>query len=363
MTVGPVNLFEYESLASQRLPKPEYDFIAGGATDEITVRRTRTVFNSIMLRPRMLTDISQPDLSTTVLGQRIDFPVMAAPAGSHGRAHSEGELATARAAASVGTLMFLSSGSSHVLEDVAKASDGPKWFQQYFYRDREMTLDFALRAQEAGFTALGITVDSIGGTKRERNIRNSYVGKPSPNYAKQGITRQEQMGGLMDKAATWADFEWLMSRTPLPVVVKGIMTAEDARLCVEHGAKALVVSNHGGRQLDTTLASIEALPEIVDAVEDRLEVYLDGGIRRGTDVLKALALGARALLVGRPLFWGLAVDGEQGVRGVLQMLRDELDGAMGMCGRSTIASIDRSVITTVSPLVSALVSPFGGPLP
>jgi 4-hydroxymandelate oxidase len=372
MSTGPINIFEYEALAKERLPQAEYDFIAGGATDEITLRRTRAVFDAIMLRPRMLVDISQPDLSTTVLGHPVAFPILVDPAGGHGRAHQQGELATVRAAGSMGTVMLLSSGSTYVLEEVAQAATGPIWFQQYFYKDQGLTQRMAHRAQEAGYSALCLTLDSTVRAKRERNIRNNYSSPPSPNYA--GLEVQEYGWGLssdaprgtsrlVDSTASWAYVDWLAAHTPLPLVVKGIMTAEDARLCAEHGVRGIIVSNHGARQLDTTFASIEVLPEVADAVQGQCEVYLDGGIRRGTDVLKALALGARATLIGRPLFWGLAVDGEAGVRAILQMLRDELEMAMRMCGRPTIASIDRSLLGTVSPLLSVLHPPQGLHLP
>lgn len=372
MPTHPINIFEYETLAKERIPLAEYDFIAGAATDEITLRRTRAAFEAIMLRPRMLVDISQPDLSTTVLGHPIPFPVLVDPAGGHGRAHTEGELATVRAAGSVGTVMLLSSGSTYRLEDVAQAATGPIWFQQYLYRDQDLTQRMAHRAQEAGYSALCLTLDSSVRAKRERNIRNNYSSPSSPNYAglevpdyAWGLSSDAPRGvnTLIDRAATWSQLEWLAARTPLPLLVKGIMTAEDAHLCVEHGVKALIVSNHGARQLDTTFASIEVLPEVVDAVNGQCEVYLDGGIRRGTDVLKALALGARAVLIGRPLFWGLAVDGEAGVRAVLHILRDELEMAMAMCGRPTIQSIDRTVLGTVSPLLAALQPPPGLQLP
>ena len=372
MTAGPVNLFEYEALAKERLPKEEYDFIAGGAMDEITLRRTRAAFDSIMLRPRMLVDISQRELSTTVLGQQIAFPVMLDPAGNHGRAHFEAELATARAAGSMGTVMIVSSGSTYALEEVGKAATGPIWFQQFLYRDKGLTKTMAQRAQDAGYSALCITLDSTVQSKRERNIRNRYSSQPSVNYARLELPDESWDIGtdvphgalsLIDHSATWPYLDWLATNTPLPMVVKGIMTGEDAELCVEHGMKALIVSNHGGRQLDTVFATIEVLPEVVAAVDDRLEVYLDGGIRRGTDVIKALALGARAVLMGRPQFWGLALDGEAGVRAVLEMLRDELDMAMGMCGRPTIDSIDTSLLGTVSPLMSVLARPEGVRIP
>jgi len=368
MPGGPVNIFEYEALAKERLPQAEYDFIAGGATDEITLRRTRAVFDAIMLRPRMLVDISQRDLSTTVLGQRIEFPIMVDPAGAHGRAHPDAELATVKAAGALGTVMILSSGSTYTLEEVAKAATGPIWFQQYLYTDRGLTKLMAERAQAVGYRALCLTLDSTVRAKRERNIRHNYSNPPSPNYA--GLEVQEMswstssdaprgVNRLIDRSATWPYLDWLAANTPLPLVVKGIMTAEDGRQCVEHGVRGVIVSNHGARQLDTTFASVEVLPEVVEAVDRRIEVYLDGGIRRGTDVLKALALGARAVLIGRPLFWGLAVDGEAGLRAVLQMLRDELEMAMCMCGRPTIESIDISLLGTVSPLLSVLHPPTG----
>ena len=373
MTTGPVNIYEYEAIAKEKMPLFEYDFVAGGATDEITLRRTRAAFDSIMLRPRMLVDVELRDLSTTVLGQRIGFPVMADPSGGHGRAHPEGELATAKAAGTMGTVMVLSSGSTYTMEEVAEVATGPIWFQQYLFQDRGLTTLMAQRAQEAGYSALCITLDSSIRAKRERNIRNNYTGQPSRNYA--GIVDMEEyrwdlssdaprgVNDLINRSATWSELDWLAANTPLPLLVKGIMTGEDARLCAEHGVKALIVSNHGARQLDTTFATIEVLPEVVAAVDGQLEVYMDGGIRRGTDVLKALALGARAVLIGRPLFWGLATDGEAGVHAVLEMLRDELDLAMGMCGRSTIASIDIGLLGTLSPLASALEQPKGIRLP
>ena len=364
----PINIFQFEALAKERLSKSGYDFIAGGAADEITLRRTRTVFDSIMVRPRILVDVSQRDLSTTVLGQRIEFPIMLDPAGGHKDAHPDGELASARAAGAMGTAMVLSSGSDYNLEEVAQAANGPIWFQQFLYRDPGLTKSLAQRAEDAGYTALCITLDCTVSGKRERHIQNSYSRPTLPNYAGvelpiyswalEDIAHGNQGGiqSLIDPSATWATLDWLAANTSLPLVAKGVLTAEDARLCVEHGMKAVIVSNHGARHLDTTFASIEVLPEIVDEVDDKLEIYMDGGIRRGTDVFKALALGARAVLIGRPVFWGLAVDGEVGVRAVLQMLRDELDVAMGQCGRTTIDSIDISLLGTVSPLMSVLLS-------
>ena len=361
MASDPVNIYEYETLAKERLEKGDYDFIAGGATDEITIRRTRAVLDSIMLRPRMMVDISQRDLSTTVLGHEISFPVMLDPAGHHTSAHPEAELASAKAAGAAGTVMILSSHSSRTLEEVAQVATGPLWFQQYFFKDRGLTLEMAARAEEAGYSALCMTLDAKIKPKRERNIRNDYVGPASPNYAqldlgthswKFGADAPAGANDIRDQAATWPELDWLAANTRLPVLVKGVMTGEDGKHSADHGAKAILVSNHGGRYLDTTLSTIEVLPEVVEAVDGHAEVYMDGGIRRGTDVFKALALGARAVAIGRPLFWGLAVDGEAGVRSVLEMLREELEATMGMCGRATVESIDLDTIRTVSPLLS-----------
>ena len=366
MIENPVNIFEYEEIARERLDKGDYDFIAGAATDEITLRRTRAVFDSIMLKPRMMVDVSERDLSTTVLGQRINLPVMLDPAGNHGAAHAEGELATAKAAGAMGTVMVLSSHASRTLEDVAQVATGNIWFQQYFFKDRELTLEMVNRAEEAGYSALCLTLDAKIKPKRERNIRNNYMGPASPNYAqldlgthawKFGADAPAGPSDIRDVATTWPDLDWLASNTNLPLVVKGIMVGEDGRQSAEHGAKGIIVSNHGARYLDTTFATIEVLPEVVEAVDGRAEVYMDGGIRRGSDIFKALALGARAVLMGRPLFWGLAVDGEDGVVSVLNILRDELDSTMGMCGKTTIDSIGMDSLGTVSPLLALFPQP------
>ncbi len=362
MDANPVNIYEYEAIAREKLGQGEYDFIAGAATDEITLRRTRAVLDSIVMKPRMLVDISDRDLSATVLGQKISFPVLLDPAGNHSAAHPEAEIATVRAAGAAGTVMVLSAQASRTLEEVAQASSGPIWYQQYFFKDRGLTLEMARRAEEAGYSALCVTVDAKVKPKRERNIRNNYQGPASPNYDPAlnvggsnwsfGLDAPLGANDIRDLAATYDDLDWLASNTRLPVAVKGIMVAEDGYRSAEHGAKAVIVSNHGARYLDTTFATIEVLPEVVDAVGSRAEVYMDGGIRRGSDVFKALALGAKAVLIGRPLFWGLAVDGEEGVKSVLAMLRDELDATMGMCGKTTVESIDRDSIATVSPLLS-----------
>ena len=361
MAAEPVNIFEYEEIARERIEKGDYDYIAGGATDEITIRRTRAVYDSIMLRPRMMVDVARRSLATTVLGHEIALPVMLDPAGNHESAHPDAEIASVRAAGAAGTLMVLSSHASRTLEDVAASATGPLWFQQYFFQDRGITLEMAARAEEAGFSAICMTLDAKIAPKRERNIRNNWVLAPSPNYAHLDLDAHSSdfapeapasPTDIRDVAATWDDLDWFASNSRLPVVVKGIMAGEDGRLAAENGAQGVIVSNHGGRYLDTTPASIEVLPEVVKAVDGNAEVYLDGGIRRGTDIFKALALGARSVLIGRPLFWGLAVDGEAGAKAVLEMLRDELDATMGMCGCPTVDSIGSAQIDTVSPLLS-----------
>jgi isopentenyl diphosphate isomerase/L-lactate dehydrogenase-like FMN-dependent dehydrogenase len=354
---GPINLFEFEPIAKERLPLLEYDYIAGGATDEISVRRNRSAFESLALRPRVLCGVSHPDLSTTVLGTKVSFPVLIAPAGGHKKAHPEGEAATYKAAAACGTVMAVSANSNITFDDLAGVAAGPLWLQMYPFRDKEMAKDWIQRGKEAGYAAICVTVDSAWPPKRERNIRNNYVRKGGVNYP--GAVSEETgkvdshirtRGG--DPAATWKDLEWIKSLTDLPVIAKGIMTGEDAALCADVGMDAVIVSNHGGRGIDNTLATIEVLPEVVDAAKGRVEVLLDGGIRRGADVVKALALGAKAVCIGRPLFWGLALDGQRGVERVLNILRDEIEITMAKCGRPNIGSIDSSLVVK-APLTLA----------
>lgn len=355
MASNPLNIFEYEQRAKRHLPKANYDYIAGGATDEITLERTRAAFDSIVLRPRMLVNVEHIDTSTTVMGQALHHPIMLDPAGSHGRAHLEAELATARAAGAEGALMVLSSRPSYAMEQVAQAASGPIWLQQPLYKDRGWAKELAEHAKEAGFSAICVTLDTKVNAKRERNIRNEQLDIRMKDYT-EGLHRSfpAKAKGSRDPSATWEYLDWLVSNIPLPVVVKGIMTGEDARLCPEHGVNGIIVSNHGARQLDSTFATIEVLPEVVEAVDGLAEVYLDGGIRRGSDVVKALALGARAVLIGRPYLWGLAADGEAGVRSVIRILREETEMTMALCGRPTIDSIDRTLVGTTSPLLQAL---------
>ncbi len=360
---SPINVFEYEDLARTLLRPEDYDHIAGGATDELTLQRTRRAFDSLALRPRMLQDISNMDLSTTVLGSTVSFPVFMAPAGGHSKAHPDGELATARVSGALGTLMLVSAHSSYSLEEVAETADGPLWYQMYLFKDREITRTWIHRAEAMGCKAICLTVDANSSPKRERAIRNRLPNGGSSfgsNYAhlrpdqlpdlSQGVVVPQTARALADRSATWEDIDWVKEQTTLPIVLKGLMTGEDAALAAEHGVDGIVVSNHGARNLDTTLATIEVLPEIVEAVEGKVEVLLDGGVRRGTDVVKALALGAKAVLVGRPIFWGLAVDGQAGLYRLMAILREEIEVAMALCGRATIDSLDSSLVTKMPPL-------------
>jgi 4-hydroxymandelate oxidase len=284
--------------------------------------------------------------------------VALAPVALHRLANTEGELATARAAERAGTAMVLSTMSSQAIEDVSSSAGGPKWFQLYCYSEKGVTERLVKRAEAAGFEALCLTVDVPRLGRRERDLRHSLAFPPDVipvNFqsevdlasipdAAQGSAIAAYAASLMDPSLTWDVIPWLRSITSMPVVVKGILAAEDALLAVDAGASAIVVSNHGGRQLDGSPAGIEVLPEIVDAVGDRIELLVDGGIRRGTDVLKALALGARAVLIGRPYIWGLAVDGERGVARVIEMLRTELELAMALCGVTSIDEITPALV-------------------
>jgi 4-hydroxymandelate oxidase len=356
-SVDPINVSDYEPIARERMEPSAWDYYRSGSDDEVTLRENRAAYERIRLRPRMLVDVSTCDLATTVLGTPVSMPILVAPTAYHRLANDEGECATARGAAAAETLMVVSTLATRSLEEVAQATTGPLWFQLYVYRDRAVSEALVRRAEAAGCRALVLTVDTPRLGRRERDIRNGF-GLPShlrlANFADSYSEEPETAPGvsglalyansLFDTSLTWEALEWLRSVTSLPVLVKGVLTAEDAHLAIAHGAAGIVVSNHGGRQLDGVPATIEALPEVAEAVAGRCEVYVDGGIRRGTDVLKALALGARAVLVGRPILWGLAARGEDGVRHVLELLRTELELAMALSGRPTIASIDRSLV-------------------
>jgi len=352
-----VNLFEYERLAKARMAPMAFDYYASGAMDEITLKANHRAYDDIFLRYRVLAGVGTRDTSTTVLGHKITLPVLVAPIAFHRLAHPLGELATAQGAAAAGIIYVLSTLSSTCIEDVAKVCTGPRWFQLYVYKDRGVTQSLVQRAEAAGFTALELTVDVPVHGQREADVRNQFhlpEGLTAANLIAPEFGKVPEVGGhsglaayvaqLLDDNLTWRDLEWLRSITKLPVLVKGVSRSDDAKHAIESGAAGIIVSNHGGRQLDTARPTIRALPEVVEAVAGRVEVLVDGGIRRGTDVLKALALGARAVQVGRPVLWGLAVDGEAGVRHVLELLRTEFDLALALCGCRNVAEITCDLI-------------------
>jgi isopentenyl diphosphate isomerase/L-lactate dehydrogenase-like FMN-dependent dehydrogenase len=327
-----VTVDDYEPLARERLPTDIYDYYAGGAGDEWTLAENRSAFERWVIRPRMLTGAWPVDPSIELLGTSIDAPVLIAPWAYQKRAHPDGELATARAAAMAKTVMVVSSTTVDYLEDVAGASEGPKWWQLYVFTERGETVDMLHRVHAAGFAAVCLTVDFPVSGLRHRDTRNDFdmpIGLPQDEFT-------------FAPDLTWDDLSWIRDAAPVPLLVKGIMTAEDARIGVEVGVDGIVVSNHGGRQLDSVHAPITVLPEIVEAVEGRVPVLVDGGFRRGTDIFKALALGATAVLVGRPACWGLAAAGEEGVVDVLRILRVELENAMALAGTGSVASITRT---------------------
>ncbi len=355
--MDPINLYEYEALAQAKLTSMAYDYYASGAHDEITLRENHAAYDRIALRYRVLRDISRRTTATTVLGHDLSMPVIVAPTAFHKLAHPEGEVATVRATGNAGTLMILSTLSTTSIEDVLAAATGPVWFQLYVYKDRGATRALVERAEAAGCSALVLTVDPQVRGRRERDVRNRFqlpAGLSVKNLMPAGqeaFPQEAQDSGLaayvtslFDQTLSWKDVEWLCGLTKLPVLLKGIVHPEDARQAADYGAAGVIVSNHGGRQLDTAPATIAALPDIVDAVAGRVEVLIDGGIRRGTDVVKALAYGARAVAVGRPVLWGLAADGQRGVERVLELLRFEVDLAMGLCGCASVEEIGRDLL-------------------
>ena len=352
MRLDPINLYDYEAGAKQVLPYDVWDFIDAGAMDEHTTRRNRTAFESLALRPRFMRDITERSIATTVLGTEISLPVMIAPAGNHVMAHPDGEQATARGAGMSDTLMLLSTASNYSIEEVADIATGPMWFQLY-HRGYDLTEMLVSRAEEAGFKAICLTVDVPAPSPKERDLRNRYERTLElGNFRGVDRTRSEISGTdetpgwdvARTTPLTWKELEWLRGLTSLPLVLKGLRTAEDAHIAVECGVEGILVSNHGGRQMDMTMSAIEMVPEVVEAVKGHAEVYMDGGVRRGSDVVKALALGARAVAIGRPLYWGLAMDGADGVHGVLELLREEIDRCMAYCGQCNIQELEPNLV-------------------
>ena len=354
----PINLAELEALAKEKLSPAAYDYYASGAHDELTLRKNRSAFEKLELHYRVLVDVSRRELGTKVLGTPISLPVMIAPTAFHRLACDRGECATAKAAERAETIMILSSLSNTDVEEVVASTTAPVWFQLYVYKDRLATEALIARAEAAGAKAIVVTVDAPFLGTRERDVRNRFhlpEGLSVRNMVPAGYGSVGEVpadsglaayfASLIDPALSWADLPWLRSRTRLPLVLKGIVRPDDARLAAEHGIDGIVVSNHGGRQLDGSPATIDVLPSIIDAVRGRIEVLLDGGVRRGTDVLKAVALGARAVLIGRPVLWALATEGEDGVVRMLEMLRRELDLAMALSGCPTIPEITPDLVT------------------
>ncbi len=357
MTSPPVNVFEFEALARAAIDPMTWDYYASGANDELTLRRNRSAWEEVALHYRVMVDVSQRDLSTTVLGHRISLPVCAAPTAFHQLAHPDGELATARAVGDADSLMILSSLSNTAVEDVVAATSAPVFFQLYVYRDRGATEALVRRVEAAGCKALVVTVDAPLLGRRERDVRNRFhlpEGFAVRNLQAAGYGAVDERQGasglaayfadLLDPALSWKDIAWLQSLTDLPVVVKGVIRADDARRARDAGAAGIVVSNHGGRQLDTSPGTIDVLPRIADAVGGDVELLIDGGVRRGVDVVKALAWGASAVLLGRPILWGLGAGGREGVARVFELLRDELDLAMALCGCPSVAHITRDLV-------------------
>jgi 4-hydroxymandelate oxidase len=348
-----LNIADYARAARSKLAKDVCDYYEGGALDEITLAENTAGWERLKLYYRVLAGVGERELSTTVLGQPISMPVMVAPTAFHRLACEEGEIAMARAAKAAGTLFTLSSLSNTAMEEVFAEAGSPRWFQLYMYKDREITRELVKRAEAAAAEAIVLTVDAPGLGTRERDSRNRFRlpdGLAVENLAPLGKGQLPEVQGsglaayVRDNFKAdlgFDDLNWLCGSTRLPVVVKGVCRGDDARRAAEHGAKAVVVSNHGGRQLDTAPATCEVLPHVIDAVGDLCEIYVDGGIRRGSDVLKAIALGARAALVGRPVLWGLCAAGEQGATNVLQILRRELGEAMLLCGCTKLSDVGR----------------------
>ncbi|CAM0876673.1 unnamed protein product [Alopecurus aequalis] len=352
------NMMEYQAIAKMKLPKQAYDYYASGAEDEWTLKENREAFSRILFRPRILIDVSNIDMTTSILGMKISMPIMLAPTAFQKMAHPEGEFATARAAASAGTVMTLSSWATSSVEEVASTGPGIRFFQLYVYKDRKVVEQLVRRAEKAGFKAIALTVDTPRLGRREADIKNRFVLPPGltlKNFEGLDLGKMDQandsglasyVAGQIDRTLSWKDVKWLQSITTMPILVKGVITAEDARLAVHSGAAGIIVSNHGARQLDYVPATISALEEVVTAAQGRIPVYLDGGVRRGTDVFKALALGASGVFIGRPVVFALAADGENAVRNLLRMIREEFEITMALGGCTKLSDITRNHILT-----------------
>jgi isopentenyl diphosphate isomerase/L-lactate dehydrogenase-like FMN-dependent dehydrogenase len=351
----PVNVEDFKALAQATLPKATFEYITTGSADEVTLRENVAAFQRLKILPPLLTGVADADLTTTVLKRKITLPVLLAPVAAQRLYHPQGALASARAAAAAGTVFGVSSSACHSVEEIAAASKGPKWFQLYVPRDRAVARKLVQRVERADYQAIVVTVDL--GEWKDADRRNRFA-LPREMLVKhlRDVGYEEVTERMSDRAVqafnekawdltfSWKFFDWLRSVTKLPLLIKGVLRGEDARQAVAVGLDGIVVSNHGGRKLDGMPASIERLPEVVEAVAGRAEVFVDGGVRRGTDVLKALALGARAVLIGRPYAWALAAGGEEGVRKVLELFREELLNAMIATGCARVKDIRRSLV-------------------
>jgi 4-hydroxymandelate oxidase len=332
-----LSLFDFEAEAKTKVSHGAWERISGAAADEITLRWNHEAYERIKLKPRALVDVSKLDTRVRLFGQELPFPILLAPTGGQKFVHPEGELAVARGAAASNATYVISSSASMRVEDIAKAATGPVWFQIYVQRDRGFTRELIQRAEDAGCRALCLTVDSptFGARNREDRAKGELPERELPNLRGKDY---------LDPTLTWKDIDWLRGFVRRPLLLKGILNPEDAATAVKAGASGIIVSNHGARNLDTVPATIEALPGVVEKAAGRIPVIVDGGIRRGTDVLKALAFGAAAVQIGRPYLWGLGVGGADGVARVVQILRREFELAMMLAGRPTLANIDRTVL-------------------
>ncbi|XP_020586327.1 peroxisomal (S)-2-hydroxy-acid oxidase GLO4-like [Phalaenopsis equestris] len=355
---------EFEDLARQALPKMYYDYFRGGAEDEFTLRENVEAFQRIRLNPRVLINVSSINMSTSLLGFKLSAPILVAPTGGQKFAHLEGEVATARAAAACNTIMVLSFASSCTIEEVASSCNAVRFLQLYVYKQRYVSAKVVQRAESCGFKAILLTVDTPRLGRREADIKNKMVaiklgnleGLLSVDVNDEGSSNlQAFANGTLDPSLSWKDIAWLKSITKLPILIKGILTAEDARKAVEFGVSGIVVSNHGGRQLDYVPATISVLEEVVQAVSGAVPVLVDGGVRHGTDIFKAIALGAKAVMVGRPIVYGLAAKGELGVRNVIGILKNELEQTLALAGCPSVEDISRMHVQTPADRLRSLI--------
>ena len=333
-----INLFDVEKMAEGRMTSMAYEYVASGAADEFTLRWNRQALDAIKLNTRVLVDVSHVDTRLSLFGLDLPHPILIAPTAYHKIMHPDGEVATALGAGAASAVYVVSSFTTTPLSEIADVATQPLWFQLYVQDDRAATKALVQEAEAQGCRALCVTVDTPVAGVRNRQQRVSFA-------MPEGITTPHMTDAFaLTKSLTWKDIEWLQSFTKLPILLKGILHPDDAEIAIQAGASGLIVSNHGGRNLDTVPATIDALPRIAETVNKRVPLLMDGGIRRGTDVLKALALGANAVLVGKPICFGLACGGAEGVTKVLEILRNEFELAMALTGKATLASIDQSVI-------------------